>query len=184
MLSLLLCGGALCAAPTDRYEELTGEQDDFDADVREWQEFRTEIPPLPEEDSWMPVSVDALPKNLHAYLDLNTLNLSDKDFVVRYWLLIRSDRGGHTATWEGVRCGTGEYVVYAYGYMNRKSPVRPVKQPKWRALSGRGGSNYRQELATDVFCAGTEPRKKFQVEQAVKGLYESHNPFNNWMNDD
>ncbi len=184
LLSLLLCGGALSAAPTDRYEELTGEQDDFDVDAKEWKEFRTEIPPLPGEASWTAVPVDALPKNLHAYLDMNTLNVSDKDFVVRYWLLIRSDRGGYTATWEGVRCATGEYVVYAYGYRDRQPSLRRMKSPKWRPLGGRSASNYRYELATDIFCAGEVPRKKFQMEQAVKGLYEAHNPFNNWVNDD
>jgi len=184
LLSLLLCVGGLWAAPTDRYEELTGEQDDFEADVKEWKEFRTEIPPLPEDDAWTEVPLDALPKNMHAFLDMDSLNRSDKDFVLRYWLLIRSDKGAYTATWEGLRCSAREYVIYAWGYKNRKVALRRAKQPRWRPLSAQSSGNYRLELADDVFCAGETPRRKFQIEQAVKGLYEAHNPFNNWMNDD
>jgi hypothetical protein len=184
LLSLLLAAGGLFAAPTDRYEELTGDQDDFEADVKEWKEFRTQIPPVPADDAWTPVRLDSLPENLHAYLDMNSLNLSDKDFVVRYWLLIRSDKGGYTATWEGIRCSSGEYMTYAWGYKKRTPSVREVKQPRWRPLGGQKSGNYRQELAQDVFCAGETPRRKYQIGQAVKGLYEAHNPFNNWMNDD
>ncbi|WP_456448877.1 CNP1-like family protein [Thiolapillus sp.] len=184
LISLLLCAGGLLAAPTDRYEELTGDQDDFEADVKEWKEFRTEVPPVPADDAWTPVSIDALPKNLHAYLDMNSLNVSDKDFVVRYWLLIRSDKGAYTASFEGVRCSAREYILYAWGYKKRTPPVRPVKQPRWRPLGNGRSGNYRQELAEDVFCAGETPRRKYQIKQAVKGLYEAHNPFNNWMNDD
>ncbi|WP_457673469.1 CNP1-like family protein [Thiolapillus sp.] len=180
---LLACAG-VSAAPTDRYEELTGEQDDFEADVKEWKEFRTEVPPFPPEDAWVPVSLDSLPEKLHAYLHMDSLNVSDRDFVVRYWLLVRSERGGYTATFEGVRCDTREYVVYAYGDPRRSPAIRKVKLPKWRSLWGQKSGNYRQELAEDVFCAGETPRRKYQMEQAVKGLYEAHNPFNNWMNDD
>jgi hypothetical protein len=98
--------------------------------------------------------------------------------------LIRSDKGAYTATFEGTRCGAGEYIIYAWGYRNRTPPLRLAKQSRWRPLNGQRNGNYRQELAQDILCAGETPRRKYQIQQAVKGLYEAHNPFNNWVNDD
>ncbi len=174
----------LQAAPTDRYEELTGEEDDFDADVKEWKEAESEIPALPDEGDWQQIQIDALPKSQHAYLDLKSLTRSDKDFVMRYWLLIRSKAGAFTMTYEGLRCSTEEYVVYAYANPKRKPSVRKVRKPKWKKYGTVSRVNYRAELAGDFFCSGEVPRQKSQIEQAVRGLFETHNPFDNWTNDD
>ncbi|WP_456415945.1 CNP1-like family protein [Thiolapillus sp.] len=180
---LLFAMGLSQGAPTDRYEELTGEQDDFEANPKEWKERFSGVPPLPGEGAWTSVRVDSLPKNQRAFLDTNTLSVSDKDYVVRYWLLIRSTAGGYTATFEGLRCGTEEYVIYAYGNPRRKPAVREVKTPKWKEIGG-ARSAYRKELAKDVFCTGGVPRERYQIEQAMKGLFEQLNPFDNWTNDD
>jgi hypothetical protein len=185
-VSILLAGAVagLQAAPTDRYEEVTGEFDDFDGEVKEWKESLSEIPPLPGDGDWQNIQVDALPKNQHAYLDMKTLTISDKDFVVRYWLLIRSSAGAFTMTYEGLRCSTGEYIVYAYANPGRKPVMRKVKMPKWKKYGLLKQSGYRVELAEDFFCTGEIPRQKRQIEQAGKGLFEEHNPFDNWTNDD
>lgn len=184
LLALLFSVTSLLhSAPTDRYEELTGDQDDFEVNVKEWKERFSGIPPLPEDDAWTQVQIDSLPENQRAFLDMGTLSVSDKDYVVRYWLLFRSTAGAYTATFEGLRCGTEEYVVYAYGNPRRKPAVREVKTPKWKAIGG-ARSAYRKELAEDVFCTGGVPRERYQIEQAVKGLFEQRNPFDNWTNDD
>lgn len=180
----LFITGLAQSAPTDRYEELTGEQDDFEANVKEWKESLEKVPAYPGDDQWKQVQIDVLPKNQQAYLDMESLNVSDKDFVVRYWLRIRSSAGAFTATFEGLRCSTGEYVIYAYGDPRRKPVVRKVKMPKWKEYGRKKGANYREELAEDVFCTGKIPRERYQIEQAVKGLFEEHNPFDNWTNDD
>ncbi|WP_456407035.1 CNP1-like family protein [Thiolapillus sp.] len=176
--------GVAASAPTDRYEELTGDQDDFEASVKEWKEALGEIPPFPDDDAWKQVEIDVLPENQRAYLDMENLNVSEKDFVVRYWLLIRSSAGAFTATYEGLRCSSKEYVIYAYGDPRRDPVVRKVKKPKWREYGRMKRGNYRGELAQGYFCTGEIPRERYQIEQAVKGLFESHNPFDNWTNDD
>ncbi len=174
----------LQAEPTDRYEELTGEEDDFEGDVKEWKEALTEIPALPDESDWQQIQIDVLPKSQHAFLDLKSLTRSDKDFVVRYWLLIRSKAGAFTMSYEGLRCSTKEYVVYAYANPERKPSVRKIRMPKWKKYGAASPSNYRTELADDFICSGETPRQKRQIEQAAKGLFEAHNPFDNWTNDD
>lgn len=186
MISVLLIGFAagIQAAPTDRYEEMTGEFDDFDGEVKEWKESFSEIPPLPQDSDWRQIRVDALPKNQTAYLDMNTLAISHKDFVVRYWLLIRSKAGAFTISYEGLRCSTKEYIVYAYANPRRKPVVRKQKMPKWKKYGLLKKGDYRAELAEDFFCTGEIPRQKRQIEQSARGLFEAHNPFDNWTNDD
>ncbi len=186
-LILLALLPTLClAAPTDRYEELTGEQDDFDAEEKApWREERGEVPPLPGEDAWTEVRLDSLPARQHAFLALDSVSIGERDLVVRYWISIRSDGGGRLTTYEGVHCGQGNYIVYAYAHPRRDPRVRRVAEPKWKALSdARGGLRYRQELAHDVLCSGETPRSLRQIRDAALGRYEKANPFDNWTNDD
>ena len=49
---MILSAGVLHSAPTDRYEELTGEADDLRYSGEEWQESETKIPDLPPESGW------------------------------------------------------------------------------------------------------------------------------------
>lgn len=183
MLPALLLCRPLPAAPTDPYEELTGEQDDFDVVEKPWKEERGEIPPLPGEKQWSPVRLDTLPKNQHAFLDLHSLSVGAHDQVVRYWIRIRSDGGGNMTSYEGVHCGQRHYIVYAYAHPRRKPPVRKVPHPKWKNIDSRGAA-YRQELFQDVFCSGEAPRTLRQIRQAAQGRYEQMNPWDNWTNDD
>ncbi len=181
---LLLHFTSALAEPTDRYEELTGEQDDYEVVGKNWIESGSKVPPMPQQGDWSPVRMDSLPENQHAYIDMHSLRLNRKDYVVRYWLLIRSNGGGFSATFEGMRCATGEYIIYAYGYKDREPPLRKLSLPKWRRISKVNGFNYRAELQQDVICAGETPRSERQIGQAVKGLFEQHNPQDNWSNDD
>ena len=184
---LLLCGlllgqGGVNAA-TDRYDEITRDQD-FDVVEKPWKEERGEIPPLPGQGDWTEVRLDTLPKNQHAFLDLNSLGVGRQDQVVRYWIRIRSNGGGEMITYEGMHCGQRNYIVYAYAHPRRKPPVRKVSLPKWKPVEGRALNAYREELMRDVFCSGEVPRTLRQIRQAARGRYEQMNPFDNWTNDD
>ena len=183
LLGIFLSHGLL-AAPTDRYEELTGEQDDYDVVEKPWKEIRGEIPSIPAAGQWTEVQIDSLPRNQHAFLALDSVTVGEKDLVVRYWLSIRSDGGGFMTTYEGVHCSQRNYVVYAYAYPNRKPPLRKVHIPKWKPIPAARSMRYRAELVDDVFCSGSVPRSVRQIRQAALGRYEQANPFDNWTNDD
>ncbi len=180
---MLLAVSLAWAAPTDRYEELTGEHDDFDVEEKPWQEERGAVPPLPE-SGWTEVQLDSLPPRQHAYLALDGVTVGEKDQVVRYWLSIRSEGGGEMTTYEGIHCGRRGFIVYAYGRPGRKPPVRKARHPWWKPLEAVHGLRYRLELAEDVFCSGEVPRTLRQIRQAAQGRYEQANPFDNWTNDD
>ena len=182
-LVILFSRGVL-AEPADRYDEITGEADDFDVVEKPWKEERGEIPPLPGKGDWVPVRLDSLPRNQHAFIDLKRLTIGKRDQVVRYWLSIRSDGGSAMTTYEGLHCGNRNFVIYAYAYPRRKPPLRPVRNPKWKPLKGWKGNAYRWELMQDVLCSGEVPRSLRQIEESAKGRYEKMNPFDNWTNDD
>ncbi len=172
------------AAPTDRYEELSGEEDDFHFEGKPWKEVRGEIPPIPGEKHWTPVRMDTLPKHQRAFIALDSVSVGKEDQVVRYWISIRSDGGGRMTTYEGMHCGQKRYIVYAYGHPHRKPPFRKVRDPKWKSVFGRGPFRYRVELMTDLFCAGATPRTPRQIRQSAAGRYQKANPWDNWTNDD
>ena len=181
---LILFSAPLLAEPADRYEEMTGEQDEFDVVEKPWKEERGEIAPLPGKGDWVPVRLDTLPRNQNAFIDLKTLTIGRRDQVVRYWLSIRSNAGGNMTTYEGLHCGNRNYIIYAYAYPQRKPPLRPVREPKWKPVKDWGGSAYRWELMKDVLCSGEVPRTPRQIGDAAKGRFEKMNPFDNWTNDD
>ncbi len=181
--ALLLAAGWIAAAPTDRYEELTGEQDDFDAVQPEWHEQRGPVPPLPAESDWQAVRLDALPSGQAAFIDLGSLSVGP-DGVVRFWLQVRSRGGARMIQYAGVHCGRGERVTYAWGHPGRKPPVKLVAQPRWRPLSARAMDAWWRELADDVLCSGEVARTPRQIGQAARGRYEQMNPWDNFTNDD
>ena len=178
---LILVAGVLRAEPTDRYEELTGEADDLEHQGgKKWKESAVKVPELPAEADWIQLHMDELPKNQQFFLGRGTVSVDDKDYVSRYWMLIRSRSGGYNASFEGTRCSTEEYIIYAYGHQEEIPQVRNVETPLWQKISRTTNFNYRRELALDYLCAGATPKSPDQIIQSVKGLYESHNPYSEY----
>ena len=125
-LFLFLVSGNLYAEATDRYEELSGEEDDLEFIGKEWQEGKANIPELPDDNAWAAVEMDALPKSQQLYLALDSVSVSKRDWVTRFWLLIRSRGGAYNAMYEAIRCGSDEFKTYAYGRKGRDPEVKLV----------------------------------------------------------
>lgn len=174
---LLFITAFAMAKPTDRYEEITGEQDDFDVIEKPWLESGIQVPELPNDAAWSPVPMDSLPKTQQLALDKNTMKVDQKDWVVRYWVLIRSTGGAYNAAYEGIRCTTNEFIIYAYGQNKREPNVKRVREPRWMDVGQRRKGNYRRELVDYFFCAGEVPRNIKQIEQAIDGVFELMNPY-------
>ncbi|WP_326544156.1 CNP1-like family protein [Pseudorhodoferax sp.] len=102
-LSAWLAVGVLTAAAASAQNNVPDEP--------EWVE--SEVPPAPTFDvgKLVDVTVDAQ-GNLRYGIDPATLQLG-KDGVVRYVMVARSSTGTLTAMYEGLRCSTGEYRLYA-----------------------------------------------------------------------
>jgi hypothetical protein len=169
LLLLALLGSASLAGAqerddTDPYWRF---RDSIDYDERlaeKWQEQTTEVPPLPDDDGLSPMQVDRLPPGMRAYIDLPTLAVGE-DLVVRYWLVIKGDGGGYNATFEGTRCASGEYRVYAYGYPRRDPPIVDAGGSPWQDT---GFPAYRAEITRDFLCTGTTPKSPRQIANVLR----------------
>lgn len=183
LILLLFVAASAIAEPTDRYEEVTGEEDDFDTIERPWQESAVKIPGLPADDDWDTIPMDSLPATQKLALGKNSIRIDKKDWVVRYWLLIRSTGGAYNASYQGLRCRTRQVVTYAYGQKDQDPEVTPIKEPRWADIGNRKRGNYLHELAHYIFCSGEVPRTPKQMQQAIDGVFELANPYQEYFDD-
>lgn len=183
LILLLFIAASAIAEPTDRYEEVTGEEDDFDAIERPWQESTIKVPKLPADDDWDTIPMDSLPATQKLALGKNSILIDKKDWVVRYWLLITSTGGAYNASYQGLRCRTRQFVTYAYGQKDQDPKVTPVKEPRWTDIGPRRRGNYHHELAHYIFCSDEVPRTPKQMQQAIDGVFELTNPYQEYFDD-
>lgn len=98
-------------------------------DEPEWVE--SDVPPAPSFDvnRLVEVNVDAR-GSLQYGIDPATVQIGT-DGVVRYVMVARSRTGAMTAMYEGVRCNTGDYKLYARYNAGRWTPSAA---PDWKSL--------------------------------------------------
>lgn len=171
--------------PTDpyseyRHEDEKGEHAYDDSGDLPWQEMGTELPSLPPDRELLELPLADLQAQLVAYTHLNSVVIGKKDAVTRYWLVIKGQGGGYNATYEGVRCNTYEYKIYAYGNPVREPQVKAAKDPQWRDLDV-DVAGYRRELAKEIFCAGVLPKTKRQIRASARGEYHAENPYAQYL---
>ena len=82
------------------------------------------------------------------YVDRNSVSLG-ADWVVRYTAVIKSPSGAANVSYEGMRCKTSEYKVYAYGTRDRT--WADARSPKWQDIDGTT-ANFRYSLWVDYLC--------------------------------
>jgi len=184
LLGLLLFAG-LADAARDPAEPFYDTQSEFergefeydDSQDKVWQEGAVELRSLPADEDLLPVQVDSLPPGLQANLAASSLSYNPEDRVLRYWLVITSPAGAYNATFEGMRCETAEYKVYAYGNPRRKPPVQPAPKAAWKALNANWRSDYRAELMRTLLCNESDrPRQVSEILATVRGQTPYRNP--------
>lgn len=90
------------------------------------------------------------------FLDRSSIKLGS-DGVLLYTLVVRGSGGGENVTFEGMRCGSAERRVYAYG--RRDGTWAPARNINWIRIVDSTVNRYHFELYRDVFCdvSATEP---------------------------
>jgi hypothetical protein len=158
---LLLTLPVVALGARDVADPYAGLEHQYDSDYNEnlekpWVEIETQVKHPPEDADLTELEIMHLPPGMTLYADLKHLDVDKRDYVTRTWLVIRSRAGAYNASYEGIRCATREYKVYAYYNPKRhRKPLRTVKLPRWRLIRNGG---YRDELARDVLCSDTNPR--------------------------
>ena len=117
-----------------------------------WEEQKALLPPYPVAASLVEFAVPE-GRGFHFFIDARSLAVGE-DGVVRYVLVARSPSGVDNVSFEGLRCATGEYRIYATGHADGTWAARTGR---WQAISGARAGPWRQVLQTDCFCANGQP---------------------------
>ena len=140
----LLAGLALvCAGPA-----VAGFEEDYEA--RQWQEMVVQLPKAPQSESLLPFFVSAASDNKF-FVDGSTLSVGE-DGVVRYALVVLAPAGGRNVSFEGLRCETKEWRIYASGRNDGSWSKSRVNQ--WTRIQDAAGNRHHAALYLDYFCPG------------------------------
>jgi hypothetical protein len=157
--------------PDQKYEYQEGEA---------WKEIDVKIPPYPDDSDLMELQLDDPNNRFTYYMDEESLEVSETDYVVRYTLVIESKRGTRNIFYEGMRCNTLEYKTYAFG--TGKGKLRPSRKPEWKSMFDSGYKKLRMDLMEFYLCDPRKlPRKKNEIVTRIK--YPAANEsYNNALN--
>ena len=86
------------------------------------------------------------------YIDASTL-APGADGVIRYVLVARSPSGYANVSYEGMRCVTSSYQVYALGDGGKWNR----RESEWREIELNPVRRWHAELRSRYFCAGSVP---------------------------
>jgi len=113
-----------------------------------WVEFEVELPEYPVADRLVEFNASVNQRN-HSFIDPKTLALGD-DGVVRYAMVIKVKDGVDNVTYEGIRCDSKEFKVYAVG--DAGSRWIKATNAKWLPVEYKEINNQRRYLFKEVFC--------------------------------
>ena len=116
-------------------------------EVKRFKEDALNLPAYPDDTALIEFRPRGNSKN-RFYIDRNSVSLG-ADWVVRYTSVIKSPSGIANVSYEGLRCKTSEYKVYAYG--TRSGTWTTAREPTWQEI-GRLAANFRYSLWVDYLC--------------------------------
>jgi len=125
-----------------------GLRDNDDPDAPKWTEDEAVLPAFPKEGDLREFYVSAVTNNKF-FIDASTLSVG-KDRVVRYVLVIRTSGGAVNTTFEGMRCDSGEFKIYASGH--RDGTWAKARFSEWRPIENKPVNRYHAALQRDLFC--------------------------------
>jgi len=134
-----------------------------------WVEEMSEIPALPAEADWEKVDLVELQEGFDLLLVPDQVQVGKSDGVSRLWLIMRSARGSINATFEGYRCATGDYRVYAYASPRRGTQIRRLPPSEWRPTRQR----YRKEFMQSTLCNLGVARSPASIRAVMRGVDDS-----------
>lgn len=123
----------------------------------EWVEAETPPPPAFQLDKLVQVDVDSR-GSLRYGIDPATVSIG-KDGVVRYVMVAHSPSGAMTAMYEGLRCNTGDFKLYARYNDGRWTAVA---SPEWQSIFDATRLKYPLALARQGGCDSKAPPSSVQ----------------------
>lgn len=154
---LLLLGLLATSAALAQYADL---------DRADWAE--DEVPPPPAYSLKRLIDIE-MPhtSSIRMGIDPGTLNVNVDTGIVRY-VVVAQGSSAVNASYEGIRCATGEYRVYARQVLG--GAWSASSDTTWKPMRGQAGVQVRHpfQLARDGLCLGTAVR--LNVSEMVREL--------------
>lgn len=116
-----------------------------------WKESGVKLPAYPKTEDLVEFFVSGA-TNFRFYIDPTSLT-AGPDGVVRYTFVARSPSGVPNVSFEGMRCATNSYKLYALGNDGRWS----ARETEWREIEARAVQRWHIELRSRYFCPGNAP---------------------------
>lgn len=126
---------------------------DDDPDAPKWEEEAMQLPAFPQEGNLREIYVSATATH-RFHVDASTLSVG-KDGVVRYALVVRTSGGATNTTYEGLRCESREFKIYATGH--RDGTWMPARRSAWRPIENKPTNRQHAALSRDYFCPNGVP---------------------------
>lgn len=180
LTALFATAAALPAAAADvrvdpyydwRDEVGRGQYDYDDTQDIPWIESEAEVLAPPRAEDLVPVRLDSLPPGMELLIDRSRITVGERDRVIRAWLWTRGKAGPGSGTFEGFRCETREFKVYAYANPRRDPPVSLARRPPWQPIPGPRSRSYRMELLEDYFCGIRGTRSAREIADNLTGEF-------------
>jgi hypothetical protein len=138
-------------------------------ETRDWKEAEVRLPAAPRRENLIEFFVSAA-SDFRFFIDAASLGVGP-DGVVRYALVARSPSGAENLTFEGIRCATGEYRIYAVG---RPDGSWGGRATEWRVIELRTTQRWHNALQIEYFCPSREPIRT--AEEGVDALRRGGHP--------
>lgn len=139
----------------------------------DWAESQVPPPPVIRTDRLIELE---MPRYLTARfgIDPDSIRLTP-DGVVRYVVVAKAPAGPIQASYEGIRCLTGEFKVYARSLSDGQ--WQAVSNPAWRALNSNQPSPHALAMARQGACDGrsaAEPSAEAIVRRLRAGQHQGN----------
>ncbi|WP_172600093.1 CNP1-like family protein [Sulfuricystis multivorans] len=121
---------------------------DEDPDAPKWEEETPQLPGFPKEADLREFFVSATTPHRY-FIDTASLSVG-KDGVVRYTLVVHTRGGVTNITYEGLRCATGQFKIYATGHTDGRWVM--ARQSAWRPIENNPTYRHHAALSHDYFC--------------------------------
>ena len=130
-----------------------------------WRESVIDLPPLSPKSSFSQYQTRSQ-TGFNFYVDVSSIKFT-ADGVVRMSLLAISPKGSENITYEGFRCETREYKLYALSWTFDANWM-PAKGTKWRVISSTSPNSYRGDLLEYYICNGAMTLEESRLNALLK----------------
>jgi hypothetical protein len=114
---------------------------------RSWVEGAVKLPAFPKAADLVKFDIGPA-TSFQFFIDAKSLTV-DQDGVIRYTLVARSASGAENVSYEGMRCKSGTYKVYAFGHRDGTWRERPSD---WKELDAHKALRVHISLRREFFC--------------------------------